>query len=162
MSTPASTDTHNTHKVTTTQRNRQHKHCIIKVLKNNQDSCGSVEHHNLTEIKERWQLNVEAFLSNDPEALAIGPKGSREKRQCSTKDTNLMQALCHCLGLVGAPMWRFTTGPWIHQRTLVINMDESTGTAAVNYMIHYLGLRQAVLVDEFIKQGPGFRVHCKN
>ncbi len=116
-------------------------------------------HRNMTEIKERWQINVDAFLSNDPEALAIGPKGSKDKIQGSTNAIDLMRAICHCLALVGAPLWRFTTGPWIHQRTLVINMDDSTTrTAAVNYMINHLGLRQAVLVDEFNKQGPGSRV----
>ena len=47
----------------------------------------------------------------------------------------------------------------MYQRTLVRNMDESTTrTTAVNYMIDNLGLRQAVLVDEFTMQGPGSRV----
>ena len=160
MQTQAKADAHNTNKRTQqTQRNIKHKPCITKVLRNIQHSCGSDTTHKLTMIKERWQLNVEAFLSNDLEAPAIEPKGSQSKRRHSTHAADLIQALCHCVGLAGAPMWRFTTGPWMYQRTLVLNMDESTTiTTAVNYVIDNLGLRQAVLVDEFTMQGPGSRV----
>ena len=95
-------------------------------------------------------------MRKDDGAPDTGTKVGHAKKLNRAAAGDILRAICHCLGLVGAPLWRFTTGPWIYQRTLVLNMDEgTTGTAAVNYMINHLGLRQVVLVYEFTMQGSG-------
>ena len=151
-------------KDTTHTKNIQHNHYITKVLRDFRNSCESSKADELAEIKERWQHNSQAFLRKDEGAPATGTKLGHAKKLIRVSAGDLLRALCHCLGFVGAPLWRFTTGPWMYQRTLVLSMDEgTTGTAAVQYMINHLGLRQALLVMSLPRrvQGPAYSVQCK-
>jgi hypothetical protein len=152
----------NQRKDTTNTNNIQHKHYITKVLRDFRNSCESGKEDELAEIKERWEKNVQAFLRKDDGAPSTGTKLGHAKKLIRVAAGDLLRALCHCLAFVGAPLWRFTTGPWIQQRTLVLSMDEgTTGTAAVQYMINHLGLRQVILAMSLpCVQGPSYSVQC--
>ena len=151
-------------KDTTHTKDIQHNHYIAKVFRDFRNTCSSSKADELAEIKERWQPNSQAFLRKDEGAPATGTKLGHAKKLIRVSAGDLLRALCHCLGFVRAPLWRFTTGPWMYQRTLVLSMDEgTTGTAAVQYMINHLGLRQALLVMSLPcrVQGHAYSVQCK-